>query len=239
MSDLPLIALGGLLASAHCVGMCGGFVVTIGVGSKSISQNLTRQLLYAFGRVFTYGFLGAVAGFGGFWFARRASFFVNAQAVLSIVAGVLLMTQGLLTLGILPRVWRGETHHACLMGSFVGPFLKSPQRQMVFLAGVLNGLLPCGLVYGYLALATSTANVLNGWLVMLAFGLGTIPAMVATGAGGSFVSHATRQRVFQVAAVFVFITGLLAFNRGLQFWNTGVSIRCPGCLAVPEFRAGG
>ena len=101
--QLPLVFLGGLLGSAHCVGMCGGFALSIGIGARSVGANLHRQLLYTLGRVLTYAFLGVVAGYAGFWLSRKAGTLVNVQAGLSIVAGALLVFQGLLALGIVPR----------------------------------------------------------------------------------------------------------------------------------------
>ena len=66
-TPLVLVFMGGLLGSAHCVGMCGGFVVGIGLGSKSWGGNLARQLVYSLGRVCTYILIGAMSGFAGFW----------------------------------------------------------------------------------------------------------------------------------------------------------------------------
>ena len=127
MIELPLVFLGGLLGSAHCVGMCGGFAVSIGMGSRGFAGNLRRQLVYTAGRIFTYSFFGVVAGYAGFWIAGRASLWINAQAVLCVIAGVLLTAQGLLALGVVPRdIWPklvGGGGSVCLAGTFVGPFL--------------------------------------------------------------------------------------------------------------------
>src|SRR5271165_7145734 len=101
--QLPLVFLGGLLGSAHCVGMCGGFALSIGMGAPSLGSNLQRQLTYTLGRVLTYAFLGVVAGYAGFWLSRKTGTLVNVQAGLSMVAGGLLVFQGLLALGLLPR----------------------------------------------------------------------------------------------------------------------------------------
>jgi sulfite exporter TauE/SafE len=237
MTELPLIALGGVLGSAHCVGMCGGFALTVGLGASRPADNLVRQLLYSFGRIFTYGFLGASAGYGGFWFAGRSSALVHAQAVLSILAGVLLVAQGLSTLGLLPRPsgrwFRAVAGSApCLAGSLVGPLFTSPRRRDVFAAGVLNGLLPCGLVYGYLALASSTASLPRGLATMASFGLGTIPVMVLTGLGATVLPPRTRRRLFRLAGACVLLTGVLALSRGAEFWHSGDPARCPGCEAA-------
>lgn len=234
--ELPLVVLGGLLGSGHCVGMCGGFALTIGMGARSAGENIARQLIFGSGRVFTYGFLGAVAGFAGSWFARRAGSLVHLQAGLSILAGGLLAVQGLRALGITPRMGRAKTRPAggsapCLVGTFAAPFLKSPRRLDVFLAGVLNGLLPCGLVYAYLSLASSAATLVDGLATMVAFGLGTVPMMALTGAGASALSYAARRRLLRVAAVCVLVTGVLAIARGAMFLGTSATEapRCPAC----------
>jgi sulfite exporter TauE/SafE len=234
--EWPLIMFGGLLGSSHCVGMCGGFALTIGLGARSVRHNVARQLVYSAGRIFTYAFLGSLAGFAGFWFARRTGILVHVQASLSVAAGLILVVQGLLALGVSPFGSRGKRSAigagpSCLAGSFVGPFLASPRWHHVFIAGMLNGLLPCGLVYGYLALASSTASLPIGMATMAAFGAGTLPAMVVTGVGASIVSFASRRRIFRVAGALVLLTGLLAVARGAAFWNQESSPQCPGCAA--------
>ncbi len=220
MIELPLVFLGGLLGSAHCVGMCGGFALSIGLGARGIAANLGRQLIYTVGRIFTYSFFGVVAGYTGFWLAGRVSLWINAQAILSLVAGVLLFGQGLLALGIVPRrFWPGSSGGGapCLAGTFVGPFLTSPRLVNVLLAGVFTGFLPCGLVYGYLALASSSANIRDGMLTMCLFGAGTGPLMILAGTGASLFSHQSRRNLLRVSAVCVAVTGLISIIRGILF----------------------
>ena len=230
MSELPLIALGGVLGSTHCMGMCGGFALTVGLGTRGPAANLGRQLVYSAGRIFTYAFLGAAAGFAGFWFAHRSSQLIHAQAFLSLLAGVLLIAQGCLALGLVPgRSMRPASGATCLAGSFVRPFLASPQWYHVFVAGILNGLLPCGLVYGYLALASSSASLPYGVLAMACFGIGTVPVMVFTGLGASTFPLAARRGLFRVAGVCVLATGLGAFARGVAFYHSTGDSQCPGC----------
>ncbi|MDX2036800.1 MAG: sulfite exporter TauE/SafE family protein [Isosphaeraceae bacterium] len=224
MSDLSLAIAAGLLGSSHCFGMCGGFVVSIGFGSRTKSQNLIRQLIYALGRVFTYGFLGLLAGRAGSRLADYSREFVAVQAWLALTAGVILAVQGAATLGLaLPRLpgRRSGRSVACLAASFARPLLNSGRWDSIFSAGVLNGLMPCGLVYGYLALAGSTGDLLRGSMLMLAFGIGTIPAMILTGLGASLISTTTRRRVFQAAGVCVLVTGIVAIGRGVGALSRG------------------
>ena len=100
--ELPLVLLGGLLGSSHCIGMCGGFAVAIGYGADRVLSNVARQVTWSSGRVFTYTFGGAVAGFAGAQAGNRFSF-TSMQGVLALLAGVLLIVQGLLSAGVLPR----------------------------------------------------------------------------------------------------------------------------------------
>jgi sulfite exporter TauE/SafE len=242
MTALALIAFGGLLGSSHCVGMCGGFALTVGMGTRGPVRNLARQLVYSAGRIFTYAFLGAAAGFAGFWFARRTTQLIHAQALLSFLAGVLLIAQGCLALGFVParvrRVGQAGAGASCLAGSFVRPFLASPRWYHVFVAGMLNGLLPCGLVYGYLALASSSASLPHGLCVMAAFGAGTVPAMALVGLGASTFSLAARRGLFRVAGVCVLLTGLAAVARGVEFYRSALVPHCPGCRPAATHSVG-
>jgi sulfite exporter TauE/SafE len=225
MIELPLVFLGGLLGSAHCAGMCGGFAIRIGLDSNGLRSNLTRQLIYSAGRVFTYSFFGLVAGYTGMWVAARAHLWINAQAILCMIAGAFLTTQGLHALGLLPRPNLLKTAGGpagCLAGTFVGPFLASREWSGVLLAGVLTGFLPCGLLYGFLALASSSASIWTGLLTMSVFGAGTAPLMMLTGTGGTLISRWARGRLLRISAICVCCTGLISIVRGiffLQMWN--------------------
>lgn len=227
--EWALIFLGGLLGSGHCVGMCGGFALSLGSASPTWRNNLQRQSVYTVGRVFTYSFLGAGAGFFGMWLTRDASAWINAQAVLAIVAGALLAVQGALAAGWLKRSSLAAAQGACLMGSAMSTFLTAPGLRNAFLAGLLTGFLPCGLVYAFLALAASGGDMWQGLATMALFGGGTAPLMAATGLGGSLLSLAARQRTLQLAAWCVLATGLASIVRGINFLGTTTADGCPMC----------
>lgn len=236
MVELPLVFLSGVLGSAHCVGMCGGFALSIGSGAPSAAANLRRQAVYSAGRVSTYAFLGALAGYGGWRVTTgQVNHWVNAQALLAIFAGVLLVAQGLIAAGWWPKRRRAASAvTACLASSALATFLKSPGLSNVLIAGVLTGFLPCGLVYAFLALATSSGHVGLGLLTMVSFGLGTVPVMVLTGCGGSLMTVALRRRVFQAAAWCVVVAGMMSIARGTGYldlpgWHEPTG--CPACAA--------
>src|SRR6516225_1214777 len=125
--------------------MCGGFVLALGGTGRRLGANVLRQTAYGLGRVFTYSAAGVVAGYAGGRLAAEKQTLVNAQALLSIVAGLLLLTQGLSATGVLGAV-RGPAGGACLGPGLFGSLLRATRLRSVFLGGVVNGLLPCGLV---------------------------------------------------------------------------------------------
>jgi sulfite exporter TauE/SafE len=235
--EWPLIVLGGFLGSGHCAGMCGGFALSIGLGSRGPVDNLRRQAIYSAGRICTYAFLGAVAGFLGLRLMRAASGWTTLQAWLSLAAGTALILQGLWSAGWLPTVvrWK-QTKRSCTARSIFASFLRGRDLMSVFLAGALTGFLPCGLVYAFLALAASTGNVPEGAALMAVFGTGTIPVMVVTGFSGTLVSLTLRRHLFRVAAVCILITGFLSIGRGvgvLAAAPTERGQRCPFCEGSP------
>ncbi len=239
MMELPLVFLGGLLGSSHCIGMCGGFAVMVGIDRSSISRNLAAQLSYSMGRIFTYSTLGAIVGYGGLWLSETASQWVNVSAVLCLIAGFFLISEGSAATGFRLFGSPAASVTGCLMGKQFASLLKGPGLQTSFLAGVLTGFLPCGLVYAFLSLAATTQHVGWGAATMATFGLGTVPLMVTAGIGMSFVKLATRRRLLQVAACCVVVTGLLTVARGAGFLRNSMgpepaSPECPFCLESSE-----
>lgn len=231
MVDAGLLMTSGLLGSAHCVGMCGPIVVSIGGASPSPTSNLGRQTAFTLGRVMTYAFLGATGGFVGRRFLDQLPSLIPVQAVLAIVAGVVLVGMGLSAAGY--GRWTGRFRSwGCGAAKLVRPFLTGSGPEGALVAGVFTGFLPCGLVYGMLSLAISSGGVLRGAAIMACFGLGTAPALIAIGCGGSLASPAIRAKVMRVAALSLVVTGLVAAARGLVFLassSDGAPPPCPFC----------
>src|SRR5436853_3439930 len=95
MIELPMIFVAGILGTAHCLGMCGPFALTIGSAAPDWASALTKQCAYTAGRVFTYGILGAAAGFCGARLVHASPAIINVPALLAVVAGTLLVYHGL------------------------------------------------------------------------------------------------------------------------------------------------
>lgn len=233
ISELFLIFVAGLLGSSHCIGMCGGFTMILGMTSAGRRHGLVRQLAYSAGRIFTYSVLGAVAGLVG---QHLTTFSLTAGAVrvgagLCILAGGFLVVEGLSAAGF---SWRrkdvqGVSCGGCLSSALLSNFLRAPGAANAFLGGVLTGFLPCGLVYAFLALAAARSNPFGGLAVMTAFGLGTVPLMVATGVGSTFLSVMARRRMLKAAAWCVVATGILTAARGAGFLYYGEESQGPAC----------
>jgi len=237
ISQLLLIAASGALGSAHCVGMCGGFAAMVGMPARSAWAALSRQLAYSGGRIATYSMLGVMAGYAGIRLATSSWLpnALNVVAVLTILCGLFLMFEGARAAGtrLLPRRRRAIAIHPCLSTGLVSAFLKSPGLPHAFLAGTFTGFLPCGLVYGFLALAAAERDPLRGMGVMFAFGLGTVPLMVLTGVGSAALTATVRRRVLRLAAVCVALTGALTVYRGVGFFRMTPTepVQCPFCAA--------
>lgn len=231
--DALMIVGSGLLGSAHCVGMCGPIVVTIGANTQTPRANLLRQLVYSIGRIVTYSFLGAVGGFAGFWITEKlGTRLVHFQAGFAILAGLLLVVQGMLTAGWIRLPGAVGSQVSCLAGSFFRQMFQSPGLEGAFAAGIATGFLPCGLVYAFLALAVSTGSLFAGAAIMFCFGLGTIPLMVLTGCGGSLLKVAFRQRLLTLAAICVLVMGATSVARGAAFFllpSESSRVACPFC----------
>ncbi|MCA9250404.1 MAG: sulfite exporter TauE/SafE family protein [Phycisphaerae bacterium] len=212
--DLIAMLMGGLLGSGHCIGMCGGFVVTIGASKQRFSPTLIRQLCYGGGRIFTYGFLGALAGLVG---ARLASLnlpLVDAQNWLAIIAGIMMLMVGLSNLGVF-RFKKSESACIGFGDKMLGHFLKGNGYAASLLAGVFTGFLPCGLLYTFLALAMKSGSPALGWLGMVLFGVGTIPALTVLGCGSAVMSQVSRVRLHRLASCFVILLGIATIWRGV------------------------
>ncbi|PZP63852.1 MAG: hypothetical protein DI596_02620 [Azospira oryzae] len=179
------VFLVGLLSGAHCVGMCGGVVgaLSLHATAPSPGQRLGFQAAYNLGRIASYGVAGAAAGAAGSA-GLLAQGLIPVQQGLYAVANLVLIALGLYMAG----VWRGVAHLERAGGllwrrlqPWAGRMLPIDRLPRAFAAGVVWGWLPCGLVYSVLFTALLSASPVTGALIMLAFGAGTLPNLMAMG----------------------------------------------------------
>lgn len=233
--QLLLIVMSGALGSAHCLGMCGGFAAMVGMPARSSRTAIARQLAYSLGRITTYAMLGGLAGYAGTRLANSVwlANVVNVAAVMTVLCGLFLVVEGWRSAGlrIFPRRRTAIAFYPCLSTGLVGAFLRTPGLLHAFVAGTMTGFLPCGLVYGFLALSAAERDPIRGMAVMLAFGFGTVPLMMLAGIGSAALNVAVRQKVLRVAALCVAMTGGLTVYRGYCFFRMTPTepVACPFC----------
>ncbi|NQV37916.1 MAG: sulfite exporter TauE/SafE family protein [Candidatus Marinimicrobia bacterium] len=213
--DLPSIFIIGFLSSfSHCYGMCGGFVMAYSLKANSTEEKVKRilpHLMYNLGRVITYAFLGALFGLLG---ASLQLFIHDAQSILFILAGLFMVGMGLDLAGWVSISIPGKIPGIATYKRIIGSLLGQITAKNMFLYGIVLGFIPCGLVYIAGAEATASGSVVNGILIMLSFGLGTIPALFILGMSAQYFSQRFRKIVFKVAAIFVILFGLFTIVKG-------------------------
>ena len=221
MTYYLVIFAAGFAGSFHCIGMCGGFACALGRDPRGGAATARRHLLYNVGRVTTYCFLGMLAGALGQAVSSAHGTALPgpvdiAQRILAIVAGLLMIAMALQFFGLFHGFHRAAIGFGdSTLAQSIRSLLATRSRAAPIALGVFNGFLPCPLVYAFAAQAGSTAAPISGFLVMLAFGLGTFPAMLTMGGIGRLLAPAWRQRGVQVAGAFILVLGLITIGRGV------------------------
>lgn len=214
--SLTAALLAGLLGGGHCVGMCGGIVGAVTMTLPGNRPRLPFVLAYNAGRIASYSLAGIIAGAVG-----ASSFFLDhvlpVEKVLYALASVMLVLLGLYLAGI----WRVLTRLEALGGRLwqhLQPYSKRllPVRTLSqsLLLGMLWGWLPCGLVYSVLVAAVASGSPAQGGLLMLAFGLGTLPTLLAMGMTAVRLKRLLQQLWFRrLSGLVIAGYGLLALYR--------------------------
>jgi sulfite exporter TauE/SafE len=206
----------GFLGSFHCIGMCGPLALMLPVQGLSGPRKVMGILLYNLGRVSTYALLGLLMGFIG-----KQVALAGWQQILSIALGTLLLSSLILhqMTRQLPKVqfWQKQVKRRLVR------LLQEPKISTLFQIGLLNGMLPCGLVYVAIAGALAVADWKEGMLFMVLFGFGTVPAMMALNFFGHLLSVTWRSRLQAAIPYAIAFMGLLLLLRGLNLGIPGIS----------------
>lgn len=189
----------GLLGGGHCIGMCGGLMgaMTLAIPPEARKRRMQLLLAYNLGRIFSYACAGLLIGVLG-WSASSV-----AAPLMRSIAGLLLIAMGLYLAGW----WSGLTRIEAVGGVLwkrLEPIsrrlLPVRNRRQAIQLGLIWGWLPCGLVYSTLIWASSQGNALTSMLLMIAFGLGTLPVLLATGLAAERMTALLRRRGVRIAA---------------------------------------
>jgi len=202
----------GLLGSFHCIGMCGPIAFLLPLDRNNQSKRIFQVLSYHIGRLFTYGLLGFVFGFLG----NSLNLF-GIQQQLSIIIGVCMIGMILIPSKTFNRYNFSKPIYLLVakVKDLLGVFLKKRNSNTFFVLGVLNGLLPCGLVYMAVFGAMASGGATFGALYLVLFGLGTIPLMTVAIYLGNFLKGKARQTILKAIPIFVVFIGLLFVLRGM------------------------
>ena len=219
---------GGLLAFAHCLGMCGGFVLHLSQ-EKDGPRMVTAQLLWQTGRLFTYLFLGALAGYAGAFlelvFLDQALF----RNGISLAAGAIILLMGLSLLGLLPVRGneRGGRAEAALTAICRKLFTAaSPGAALAM--GITTGLLPCPIVIAFLAYSLQTGAVLSGMATMAGLGMGTMLPLLLLGGATRLAGLHLRSFGAKAGGVILVLLGLCTALRGTALYH-----QLLGCPSKP------
>jgi hypothetical protein len=212
----------GLLGGGHCLGMCGGLMgaLTLAIPAEQRAQRLQLLLAYNFGRIFSYAIAGLLLGLAGWALASSP-----AAMLLRVVAALLLIAMGLYLAGW----WSGLTRIEALgrgLWRYIQPltrrFMPVTSLPRALLLGGLWGWLPCGLVYSTLLWAASQGDALDSAALMLAFGIGTLPVLLATGMAAERVTALLRKQGVRMAGgLLVILFGLWTLPGPHQHWLMG------------------
>ncbi len=212
----------GLLGGGHCLGMCGGLMgaLTLAIPPEQRARRLRLLLAYNLGRILSYAAAGLLIGLAGWAVASSP-----AAMLLRVLAGLLLIAMGLYLAGWWSGLTRIEAvgrhlwRHLQPVASRLMPVSSLPRALLL---GAVWGWLPCGLVYSTLLWASSQGSPGESALLMLAFGLGTWPVLLATGMAAERLTALLRRRGVRIAGgLLVILFGIWTLPGPHQHWLMG------------------
>lgn len=213
--------LAGLFGSAHCLGMCAGISGLFAVNSNitTMRKQLPMAIIYNAGRVMSYALLGVIVGTFGSVVVKASPDIAGGIRMLSGVVIILVGLKVAFDLRLLNPIER-------MGGTLWSRIAPAAQRLVPVTSipralglGLVWGWLPCGLVYSVLLIAATSAAPADGAVIMIAFGVGTMPAMVMTGLGAAKLSQLMRRRSTRLGlGLLIVVLGLLTITMPLTGW---------------------
>lgn len=203
----------GLIGSFHCIGMCGPIVVALPLKKRNLGSKITGATLYNSGRVVTYSALGVLFGLLG-----RGIHLAGFQQWTSILLGIAMIISVLFPFFFREKITIGRLFSglAARLITRLRKLFTDRSYFSLLMIGLLNGLLPCGLVYVAIAGAINSGNVGSGALFMMLFGIGTIPLLLVATLASDAIGQRIRSKMQKVVPYFVFTLGVLFILRGMS-----------------------
>jgi sulfite exporter TauE/SafE len=220
-----LLSSGFLIGFGHCIGMCGPIVVSLSLNLKG-KPTLLPHLLYNSGRITTYSILGGIMGLTGS-FTIVASNIAHIQKGVMILTGLMIVFMGLVMSGFIrfDRLFSDDCNTKGIISSGFRKLSASNSILTYFPLGLLLGLLPCGPVYTAL-LSTARAGMesasplegfFTGMGLMLAFGVGTVPALLLMGKLTDLKWLKSREIIYKIGSGLMVIVGIYFVIKGIQY----------------------
>ncbi|WP_309642411.1 sulfite exporter TauE/SafE family protein [Flavobacterium sp.] len=202
----------GLISSLHCIGMCGPIAMMLPVDANNPAKKATQIFTYHFGRLTAYASIGLVFGMLG-----KGFFMAGMQQQLSVFVGIAIIFVILIPEKLFARYNFSKPVFKMIskVKSALGKQFKNKSYRSLFTIGLLNGFLPCGLVYVALFGAIAMQSAGFGVLYMILFGLGTVPMMSVVVYMNSFLTIPLRNKMQKVIPYVTVIIGVLFILRGL------------------------
>ena len=202
----------GLISSFHCIGMCGPIAMMLPVDRNNTTKKTSQIFTYHLGRLTAYSSLGLLFGLLG-----KGLFIAGLQQQLSIVVGLLMIIVAVVPEKVFARYNFSKPVYKVISNvkSSLGKQFKNKSYKSLFTIGLLNGYLPCGMVYVALFGAIAMQSVAVGTLYMFLFGLGTVPMMSAIVYVANLITPKTRNSIQKAIPVLTILIGMLFIVRGL------------------------
>jgi len=215
--DYLLAFIAGVLGSGHCLGMCGALVSGYFMQAGK-SRSYLPYFAYQLTRIFVYTLLGFAAASLGVVLVSSGAF-GKVQSILQMSIGAIVIILALGILGWIP--WQGS-FRLIPMGALRKGYATAREKGPVLgamIAGFFNGLMPCPLTFAMAVKATSAPTIVEGGLLMLAFGAGTLPTMLLVSVAFGKLGANVRGMMLKAAAVIMIVMGLNTFYSGLEFYT--------------------
>lgn len=228
-ATVAALAMSGILTSFHCISMCGGIALSqaLRAGSVTVSRwaSLKSSIIYNLGRITGYTAIGALVGSLG----SVLDLGPRGRAAVMFIAAAFMAVMGLRLAGLIPAARRRS-------GSVFARIQDAVSFRAAglgpFAVGLANALMPCGPLQAAQAFALASGSAVGGALAMFAFSVGTVPLMLAFGAGGSLLSLRFRSVAARAGGVLVLFLGVAAFGRAWALAGLGLPGAGPSATAA-------
>ncbi len=199
----------GLFGSLHCIGMCGPIALSLPYQSSSTAGTVLNMLLYNTGRTLSYTIIGLIPGILGL-----GVFIGGQQQNLSLILGILMI--GFALFSINPEKYFSNNFFYNKFRKLFAKYIHSKKRSAFLSIGLLNGFLPCGMVYLAVAGSLIQGSIIASMTYMMFFGLGTLPLMLGLALSGSWINFRFRRYFRKATPLVLALFGILFIWRGMQ-----------------------